>query len=1557
MDNNPSSAVAFDNLDPATCIGTCPAEDPKDVVLLPNDDCKKFCMCSNGIAWVQSCPEPLYFDTVEKICKQKRDAVCGIRIFSRRLFVTHNTLIANGDSKHLNTVDDDTEEMDNNPSSAVAFDNLDPATCIGTCPAEDPKDVVLLPNDDCKKFCMCSNGIAWVQSCPEPLYFDTVEKICKQKRDAVCGIRIFSRRLFVTHNTLIANGDSKHLNTVDDDTEEMDNNPSSTVAFDNLDPATCIGTCPAEDPKDVVLLPNDDCKKFCMCSNGIAWVQSCPEPLYFDTVEKICKQKRDAVCGVRIFSRRLFVTHNTLIANGDSKHLNTVDDDTEEMDNNPSSAVAFDNLDPATCIGTCPAEDPKDVVLLPNDDCKKFCMCSNGIAWVQSCPEPLYFDTVEKICKQKRDAVCGVRIFNRRLFVTHNTLIANSDSKHLNTVDDDTEEMDNNPSSAVAFDNLDPATCIGTCPAEDPKDVVLLPNDDCKKFCMCSNGIAWVQSCPEPLYFDTVEKICKQKRDAVCGIRIFSQRLFVTHNTLIANGDSKHLNTVDDDTEEMDNNPSSAVAFDNLDPATCIGTCPAEDPKDVVLLPNDDCKKFCMCSNGIAWVQSCPEPLYFDTVEKICKQKRDAVCGVRIFSRRLFVTHNTLIANGDSNHLNTVDDDTEEMDNNPSSAVAFDNLDPATCIGTCPAEDPKDVVLLPNDDCKKFCMCSNGIAWVQSCPEPLYFDTVEKICKQKRDAVCGVRIFSRRLFVTHNTLIANGDSKHLNTVDDDTEEMDNNPSSAVAFDNLDPATCIGTCPAEDPKDVVLLPNDDCKKFCMCSNGIAWVQSCPEPLYFDTVEKICKQKRDAVCGVRIFSRRLFVTHNTLIANGDSKHLNTVDDDTEEMDNNPSSAVAFDNLDPATCIGTCPAEDPKDVVLLPNDDCKKFCMCSNGIAWVQSCPEPLYFDTVEKICKQKRDAVCGIRIFSRRLFVTHNTLIANGDSKHLNTVDDDTEEMDNNPSSTVAFDNLDPATCIGTCPAEDPKDVVLLPNDDCKKFCMCSNGIAWVQSCPEPLYFDTVEKICKQKRDAVCGVRIFSRRLFVTHNTLIANGDSNHLNTVDDDTEEMDNNPSSAVAFDNLDPATCIGTCPAEDPKDVVLLPNDDCKKFCMCSNGIAWVQSCPEPLYFDTVEKICKQKRDAVCGIRIFSRRLFVTHNTLIANGDSKHLNTVDDDTEEMDNNPSSAVTFDNLDPATCIGTCPAEDPKDVVLLPNDDCKKFCMCSNGIAWVQSCPEPLYFDTVEKICKQKRDAEMDNNPSSAVAFDNLDPATCIGTCPAEDPKDVVLLPNDDCKKFSEERRCLWSTHISRRLFVTHNTLIANGDSNHLNTVDDDTEEMDNNPSSAVAFDNLDPATCIGTCPAEDPKDVVLLPNDDCKKFCMCSNGIAWIQSCPEPLYFDTVEKICKQKKDAVCGGRTVRRITENDGMEEMQSNPSSAVAFHNLDPSTCIGTCPAEDPKDVVLLPNDDCTKFCMCSNGVTWVQSCPKPLYFDSVEKVCKWKKDAVCAVRPFIQNVFIPDKPVPISIQ
>ncbi|KYN04138.1 putative chitinase 3, partial [Cyphomyrmex costatus] len=805
---------------------TCPPQGSTEKLLLPHPCiCNQYYECVEGDKVLRTCPTDMYFNYATEVCDWSTKVKCVSPFPSHNIQINdHNTnnkcspndrafshenscseyyLCLKGEKVlkhcieglHFNV----TIQMCDYPQKKCDLNTPGPqpipTIILDVCPPAGSIEKVLLPHEcDCTQYYECIDEKRILRDCLNGLHYDYVRQICNVPTEARCN----------DFTTTIPKGSFP----ITPDLNEKNNIKKIDEIVENPDPSTCIGICPEEDPEYVVLLSNDDCKKFCMCSGGYAWVQSCPEPLYFDSVERICKKKKDAICGVRLYNQDSAFMIDNLVDNDNSmKTLITTN----------NKHRTYDNLDPSTCIGTCPKKDPEFPVLLPNDDCKKFCFCSRGVAWVQLCPVTLYFDSVERICKKKKDAICGVRLYNQDSAFMIDNLVDNDNSmKTLITTNN----------KHRTYDNLDPSTCIGTCPEEDPELAVLLPNDDCKKFCFCSGGVAWVQPCPVPLYFDSVERICKKKKDAICGVRLYNQDSAFMIDNLVDNDNSmKTLITTN----------NKHRTYDNLDPSTCIGTCPEEDPELAVLLPNDDCKKFCFCSGGVAWVQPCPEPLYFDSVKKVCKKKKDAVCGVRSYHQYNAFMITKVIKN--DSFLKSLTNE------NNNKYETYNDLDPSTCIGTCPEEDSEFAVLLPNDDCKKFCFCSGGVAWVQPCPEPLYFDSVEKTCRRKRDAVCGVRSYNQNSAFTIDKTIDNS----IKTLTDE----DNNKRET--YNNFDPSTCIGTCPEEGPEFGVLLPNDDCKKFCLCSGGmVAWVQTCPGPLYFDSVEKTCKLKKNAVCAVRLFN---------------------------------------------------------------------------------------------------------------------------------------------------------------------------------------------------------------------------------------------------------------------------------------------------------------------------------------------------------------------------------------------------------------------------------------------------------------------------------------------------------------------------------------------------------------------------------------------------------------------------------------------------------------------------------------------------------------------------------
>lgn len=59
------------------------------------------------------------------------------------------------------------------------------------------------------------------------------------------------------------------------------------------------------------------------------------------------------------------------------------------------------------------------------------------------------------------------------------------------------------------------------------------------------------------------------------------------------------------------------------------------------------------------------------------------------------------------------------------------------------------------------------------------------------------------------------------------------------------------------------------------------------------------------------------------------------------------------------------------------------------------------------------------------------------------------------------------------------------------------------------------------------------------------------------------------------------------------------------------------------------------------------------------------------------------------------------------------------------------------------------------------------------------------------------------------------------------------------------------------------------------------------------------------------------------------------------CPAEDPPTPVYFPQpDDCSKFCVCSGGNAYEESCLPGLVWDDQLHVCNWPSAVDCGSRP-----------------
>ncbi|XP_018337851.1 PREDICTED: uncharacterized protein LOC108745930 [Trachymyrmex septentrionalis] len=676
---------------------TCPPKGSTEKVRLPHPClCNQYYECVEGDKVLRTCPIDTYFNDATDVCDWSTEVKCISQFPSHEIQIKsydiNNKCSPNG--RAFNHEDSCTEyylcsegekvlqycleglhfnvtiQMCDYPQKKCNLNTSGPqpipTVALNICPLDSIQQILLPHECNCTQYYECIDGKQILRDCSDGLHYDYVRQICNVPIEAKCND--FTTTIPQSSFPTIPDSSKCY-----DENNEIPHENDCRFYYKCNNGEKILKTCPrnlyfnpklrvCDYPENVACnvegnipststptkcktitettnIPHEtDCNLYYVCENGVSILKKCSPNLVFNPILKVCDFPENYVCKI---------TH-------DKNNIKKID-------------KIVQNLDPITCIGTCPEEDPDYAVLLPNDDCKKFCMCSGGVAWVQPCPEPLYFDSVEKICKKKKDAVCGIRLYNQDRFIKTDKM-DNDDSLQSLTDKNDDDERE------IYDRSLDPSSCIGTCLEEDPEHAVLLSNNDCKKFCLCSNGTTYVQQCPELLYFDSIDKTCKRKKDAVCAVRsLMVDKIF--------DDDSVSLSKKDYNERELYDNPWYKRRFYNVDPSTCIGICPEEDTGYEELLPHKDCRKFCICRKGLTYVQLCPESLYFHSVEKVCRQRRHAVCAINSFKRYHAIT------------INREDDEDDDEDNSMEFLREnnkrrrhnylwpyFHNFNPTTCI-------------------------------------------------------------------------------------------------------------------------------------------------------------------------------------------------------------------------------------------------------------------------------------------------------------------------------------------------------------------------------------------------------------------------------------------------------------------------------------------------------------------------------------------------------------------------------------------------------------------------------------------------------------------------------------------------------------------------------------------------------------------------------------------------------------------------------------------------------------------------------------------------------------
>ncbi|KAH0548714.1 probable chitinase 10 [Cotesia glomerata] len=272
----------------------------------------------------------------------------------------------------------------------------------------------------------------------------------------------------------------------------------------------------------------------------------------------------------------------------------------------------------------------------------------------------------------------------------------------------------------------------------------------------------------------------------------------------------------------------------------------------------------------------------------------------------------------------------------------------------------------------------------------------------------------------------------------------------------------------------------------------------------------------------------------------------------------------------------------------------------------------------------------------------------------------------------------------------------------------------------------------------------------------------------------------------------------------------------------------------------------------------------------------------------------NSETPKCIGECSFINL--YTKLPHEECNKFCKCILGHLRVKKCPKNKHYSTESKHCELTNIAKCEERKG------------CVGTCPEKDwPQVAHVLPHSDCKKFC---KCQNGTAMIRDCPYDFKFNIDHGICYPLN--DTNCFSDGNVTTTTPKFKE----SCIGSCPPNSD-DLVYLPHDNCSKYCICIDDQPIEQQCKNNQHFSKELNKCVTPAEANCLS-DANITTTTPKFEE-----------------SCIGSCPLNSD-DLVYLPHDNCSKYCICVDDKPIEQQCKDDQHFSKELNKCVTPAEANC---------------------
>ncbi|XP_048516336.1 serine-rich adhesin for platelets-like [Athalia rosae] len=1400
------------------------------------------------------------------------------------------------------------------------------------------------------------------------------------------------------------NGDTTVVTTAPSGDDEQNNNneesttsaaPGSSDDSENTKP-TIPTECPAEDGDDAVHIAHEsDCRLFYQCDSGEKVLKECINGLLFNPVLQVCDWPENVDCASNGGGSEEG-TKSPVTPNDDVKtSTESVQTTTTRKPNNseesttsaaPGSSDDSENTKP-TIPTECPAENGVDAVHIAHEsDCRLFYQCDSGEKVLKECINGLLFNPVLQVCDWPENVDCasngGGSEEGTKSPVTPNDDVKTSTESVQTTTTrkpNNSEESTTSAAPGSSDDSENTKPTIPTeCPAENGVDAVHIAHEsDCRLFYQCDSGEKVLKECINGLLFNPVLQVCDWPENVDCASNGGGSEEG-TKSPVTPNDDVKtSTESVQTTTTRKPNNseesttsaaPGSSDDSENTKP-TIPTECPAENGVDAVHIAHEsDCRLFYQCDSGEKVLKECINGLLFNPVLQVCDWPENVDCasngGGSEEGTKSPVTPNDDVKTSTESVQTTTTrkpNNSEESTTSAAPGSSDDSENTKPTIPTeCPAENGVDAVHIAHEsDCRLFYQCDSGEKVLKECINGLLFNPVLQVCDWPENVDCasngGGSEEGTKSPVTPNDDVktstesvqstttrkpnnseesttsaesnpstteknenaesttsaeSNPSTTENNENAESTTSAESNPSTTEKNENAEPTTSAAPgssddsentkptipteCPAENEGDAVHIAHEsDCGLFYQCDWGHKVLKECPSGLHFNPVLQVCDWPENVGCssngGNSGEGTKPPVTSNDDAETSTESVQSTTSkpNDSEESTTSAAPGSSDDSENTKPTIPTeCPAENEGDAVHIAHEsDCGLFYQCDWGHKVLKECPSGLHFNPVLQVCDWPENVGCSSNGGSSGEG-TKPPVTSNDDAEtSTESVQSTTSKPNDSEESTTSAES-NPSTTENNENAESTTSAESNP--------------------PTTENNENAESTTSAESNPS-----------TTGNTENAESTTTAAPGLPDDSE-------------NTKP-TVPTECPAENGDDAVHIAHEsDCGLFYQCDRGHKVLNKCPSGLHFNPVLQVCDWPENVDCA----------------SNGGSNPNEPEKPDEVETTVSTDSTTSAKPEEVETTVSTdsTTSEKPDEVITTVSTDSTTSEKPDEVITTVSTdsttSEKP---DEVETTVST--DSTTSEKPDEVITTVSTDSTT------SEKPDEVVTTVSTDSTTSEESDE--------------NGTTVSAGSTASEESGESSTTTAPNETSDPNEFEWSTPAGITDTnntvCP------LAFIPHEcKCNLFYKCDEQGRWIrQSCASGLQFNDRTQVCDWPHNVGCvdgADQTTSPSTEAPASVPTVKPTSAPVSSTTKVTTTtevttakqtttpaygteCSGTCPSVDPLDyTVLLAHKDCTKFCMCSNGVQFVRNCPGLLYFNNELKTCDWPEASGCVQAAYNVN-------------